>query len=372
MVGRILVMGNGWPPTSAIQKCEESAMSITPKPPETASSVTPPLASSASAAPPNRRMYAWLGAAVAAALVVSIIAALVTPHGATPGAANVVVPTHQMFAAAAPVAPAGASVTVQLTAKPALISIAPSIAYHAWTFNGTVPGPIIRVRVGQTVHFTLTNDDTMMAHSIDFHAAQTPPNVNYRPVLPGKSLSFDFMPRYPGVFMYHCGVPPVLEHIANGMYGAIIVDLAGGYTPATEYMLVQSEFYLQPNADGSYSFNQQRAMNGTPDYTVFNGYAGQYQQAPLAAKAGQPIRIFIVNAGPSNFSAFHVIGAIFTATYADGNPANQQVGNQTITIPPGGAAMVELTIPDPGGYPFVTHSFADASRGAVGVLSVTP
>ncbi len=286
-------------------------------------------------------------------------------------AATVTVPDHQTYNAHAPVAPQGSKVNVTLTVKELLISIAPGIAYHAWTFNGTVPGPVIRVRQGQTIHFTLINDGTM-PHSIDFHAAQTPWNVNYQEVAPGKSFSFDWKANYPGVFMYHCGAPTVIYHMANGMYGAIIVDPAQGWTPAQEYVLVQSEFYTSQLPDGSYAADPAKLDSGIPDYVVFNGYVNQYKTAPLTAKAGQRIRIFIVNAGPTLFSAFHVIGAIFSDTYADGNPANHQVGNQTVTIPPGGGMVVELTIPQPGLYPFVTHSFASVGKGALGVLKVTP
>jgi nitrite reductase (NO-forming) len=258
---------------------------------------------------------------------------------------------------------------VKLVAKENLISIAPGVAYNAWTFNGTVPGPIIRVRQGQTVNFTLTNDSTM-AHSIDFHAAQTPWNVNYQSVAPGKSLSFTWRANYPGVFLYHCGTAPVIYHIANGMYGAIIVDPANGWAPAREYVLVQGEFYTQQNPDGTFSISGDKVMSDNPDYVVFNGYANQYKDSPLTAKAGERIRLFIVNAGPSEFSAFHVIGAIFSDAYVDGNPANHTVGDQTVTVPPGGGTVVELTIPDAGTYPFVTHSFADASKGALGLISV--
>jgi nitrite reductase (NO-forming) len=281
-------------------------------------------------------------------------------------------PPHPLYNAQAPAALQGDTVNVTLVAKEALISIAPGIAYHAWTFNGTVPGPIIRVRQGQTIHFTLDNQ-SQMPHSIDFHAAQTPWSVNYQPVPPGKTFSFDWRATYPGVFMYHCGTPPVMVHMANGMYGAIIVDPAGGWaTPAQEYVLVQSEFYIHHGADGDYSIDGQKMMTTMSDYVVFNGYANQYKEAPLTAMVGQRIRLFVVNAGPSHFSAFHVIGALFSDYYVDGNPANHQVGNQTVTIPPGGGAVVELTIPDAGTYPFLTHSFMDATMGALGLIKVTP
>ncbi|MGH2485343.1 MAG: multicopper oxidase domain-containing protein [Ktedonobacterales bacterium] len=292
-------------------------------------------------------------------------------NAATVNVARGSVPAHQTYNAQPPVAAQGDTVSVRLVAKQAVISIAPDVAYHAWTFNGTVPGPIIRVRQGQTINFTLTNED-QMPHSIDFHAAQTPWNLNYQPVAPGKSFSFSFKANYPGAFLYHCGTSPAMFHIANGMYGAIIVDPAAGWSPAREFVLVQSEFYTRQAADGTYSLDATKMMRITPDYVVFNGYASQYQNAPLQARANQKIRIFIVNAGPSQFSAFPVIGAIFSDVYVDGNPANHTVGDQTITVPPGGGSVVELTLPDPGQYPVVTHSFAGASMGALGIINVTP
>jgi nitrite reductase (NO-forming) len=286
-------------------------------------------------------------------------------------APSVAVPPHQTYNALAPATPQGTTVKLTLAVREVLVSIAPGVAYHAWTFNGTVPGPVLRVRQGQVVHFTLVNKGNM-PHSIDFHAAQTPWNVNYQPIAPGKSFSFTWRANYPGVFMYHCGAPVTIYHMVNGMYGAIIVDPANGWTPAQEYVLVQSEFYTTQLPDGTYSVDPNKLTSGIPDYVVFNGYANQYKTSPIVAKAGERIRIFIVNAGPTLFSAFHVIGAIFSDTYVDGNPANHMVGNQTVTVPPGGGMVVELTIPQAGLYPFVTHSFADVGKGALGVLKVTP
>ena len=287
-----------------------------------------------------------------------------------PSGPQVAVPAHKTYDATAPVAPSGNVVNVTLNVEETLVSIGPGVAYRAWTFNGTVPGPVIRVRQGQTVNFTLVNK-TKMDHSIDFHAAETPWNVNYQAVKAGSSFSFTWKANYPGAFLYHCGTPPVIEHISNGMYGAIIVDPASGWSPAKEYVLVQSEFYTRKLSDGSYSFDNAKAMAAQPDYVTFNGYTNQYKDAPLTAKLGEKVRIFVVNAGPSEFSAFHVIGAIFANAYADGNPANHTVGNQTVTIPPGGGEVVELTIPEAGMYPFVTHMFANASSGALGVLEIT-
>lgn len=287
------------------------------------------------------------------------------------GAPSVPIPAHNTYNALAPATPQGSTINLTLTVKELLVTIAPGVAYHAWTFNGTVPGPVLRVRQGQMVHFTLINDGNM-PHSIDFHTAQTPWSVNYQPIPPGKSYSFDWRADYPGVFMYHCGAPVTIYHMANGMYGAIIVDPATGWAPAQEYVLVQSEFYTNQLPDGTYAVDPTKLDAGNPDYVVFNGYVNQYKDSPLVAKAGQRIRIFIVNAGPTLFSAFHVIGAIFSDSYVDGNPANHMVGNQTVMIPPGGGMVVELTIPQAGLYPFVTHSFSGVSKGAIGVFKVTP
>ena len=285
-------------------------------------------------------------------------------------ASTAAVPAHQTYNPQIPPVLQGSTVDVKLTIKEQLVTIAQGVAYHAWTFNGTVPGPIIHVRQGQLVHTTITNDGSM-GHSIDFHAAQTPWNVNYQEIPAGTSFTFTWRADYPGVFMYHCGTPTVIDHMANGMYGTVIVDPATSWTPAREYVLVQSEFYTAQNTDGTYSLDSTKVMNDQPDYVVFNGYANQYKDAPLTAKAGERIRLYILNAGPSQFSAFHVIGAILSNAYMDGNPANKTQGNQTVIVAPGGGMVVDLTIPAAGLYPFVTHSFADASKGALGVIKVT-
>jgi nitrite reductase (NO-forming) len=250
----------------------------------------------------------------------------------------------------------------------------PAVDYDVWTFGGTAPGPVIRVTEGDTVHFTLTNDSSIgMAHSIDFHAAQTPWDVNYQPVAPGESASFDWVARFPGVFMYHCGVPPVLEHISNGMYGAIIVEPRPPLPKAREYVLVGSEFY--PSATpvhGVYEGDLDAMKSGKPSYVVWNGLANQYQSSPLVAKPNELLRLWVLDAGPTLTAAFHVIGALFDHVYADGNPTNVLNGIQTYNVPPGGGAMFELRIPDAGLYPFVTHAFAYTGLGAVGVIKIDP
>ena len=243
------------------------------------------------------------------------------------------------------------------------ILIKADTTYNSMNFDGQVPAPTLRVTEGDVVRFTLTNGGTI-PHSIDFHAAQTPWSKNYQAVAVGSSFTFEWTARYPGVFMYHCGTPPVLMHIGDGMYGAIIVDPKAGRPKAREYVIVQSEFY---GTGGDYK----AMMNNAPDVVCFNGQALRYKTTPLKASAGELVRFFVMNAGPSSTSAFHVIGELFDAYEPEGNPANRMGMHQTIVVPPGDGAMVELTFDEAGTYPFVTHKFSDAERGAVGLIEVT-
>lgn len=268
------------------------------------------------------------------------------------------------------------STKVTLVAERTQIQLANNVTYDGWSFNGTIPGPTIWVNMCENVEFTLINNDTM-AHSIDFHAAQVNWATVYAPVAPGQSLTFNFTPAYPGVFMYHCGVPPVLEHIANGMYGVIIVNGTGDWAlpaaPGGTYVIIESEFYLnnQPNPDGAYSGNYSKMLAATPDYVVFNGKAFQYQINPLKVKPNELVRLYVFNEGPNIWEAFHVIGGIMDSVYIDGNPLNVEHGLQTLNIPPAGGAIVDMYFPDAGGMnPFVNHAFAYAQMGAIGVFKV--
>jgi len=263
-------------------------------------------------------------------------------------------------------------VDVDLTATETTQTLAEGVDYQVWTFNGTAPGPVIRVQVGDTVRFTLTNDSSLgLSHSIDFHAAQTPWDKDYQPVAPGQTLTFDWVARFPGVFMYHCGVPPVLHHIANGMYGAIIVE-PEGLAPAREYVMVSSEFYVSDEPqDGLFVGDVDKMTAAEPTYVMFDGGFNRYLDAPLLAKPDELVRLWVMNAGPTLTNAFHVIGALFDHVYPDGNPTNQLNGLQTYNVAPGAGAMFELRIPDEGLYPFVTHAFAYTGLGAVGVIQVT-
>jgi nitrite reductase (NO-forming) len=263
----------------------------------------------------------------------------------------------------------GQRVVVKLALIDKTIEVSPGIRYKAWTFNGTIPGPVIHARVGDTIDVTLTNK-AAMGHSIDFHAALAPPNVAYQTVAPGQTLHFSWVAKYPGAFLYHCGTPPVLAHISNGMYGAIIVDPPGAVDPAQEFVFVQSEFYPKPVAKGSnvYDGDFTKMKSGLADVVTFNGLAFQYMQKPLAITVGKLVRVYVVNAGPSHASAYHVVGTLFSRAFDDGNPANLRIGIQTLNIPPGGGAIVEFTVYQAGKYPFVTHAFGDADQGAIGIF----
>lgn len=256
-------------------------------------------------------------------------------------------------------------VNVQLTAKHQLVKVAPGVKMKAWTFNGSVPGPVIRAREGDTVTVTLHNADNHMAHSIDLHAAQISPQTGFADVPPGATKTFSFVARRPGVFMYHCGTSPVLQHIGMGMYGAIIIDPAAGRPPANETVLVQSEFY-GPVKDGRIKPTYDAMRTEDPAFAAFNGRAFRYRDKPIDVAVGQPQRIYLVDAGPTLESDFHIVGEIFDTVEADGNPLNQLQGVSTYGVPAGGGAMFELTFDEAGRYPFVTHSFRWADAGALG------
>jgi nitrite reductase (NO-forming) len=279
---------------------------------------------------------------------------------------------HAAYPAALPRVPAGDLVRVNMTLKDMTIEIAPGVTYNSWAFDGHgAPGPIVHVREGQTVEMTLKNGGSI-PHSIDFHAARIAPNVAFRDVDPGDSFTFRFTASDPGVFMYHCGTKPVLAHIANGMYGAIVVDPAKPLPKAdNEYVLVASEWYL--NGDGlkepaSLSVEKARAM--MPDWTSFNGYANQYVTHPLTADPGDTTRFYVVAAGPTLDTDFHVVGTIFNRAWVNGDMTQFQRGVQTVGVPAGGGAVFDVKIDKEGLYPFVSHAFAHVDLGQVGLLKV--
>lgn len=265
----------------------------------------------------------------------------------------------------------GNTANLHLVASDETVTIANGVRYRAWTFGGTVPGPILHVRQGQTVNVTFTNRGHML-HSIDFHSAQTPPNLHYKDIEPGETIRFSFKATVPGVFIYHCGTDPVLQHIANGMYGAIVVDPKKPLPPAAEsYVIVQGEWYTRQISGTlmGQDFSKMTAID--PDEVVFNGIAFQYKERPLPAKVGERVRIYLVNAGPSMWSAFHVIGEIFDKVYLSGDTSDALSGVSTWSVGPGEGMIFDVTFDHPGQYTFVDHSMAHEHLGAAGVFKVT-
>jgi len=292
--------------------------------------------------------------------------------GAAPANADALAAAHKAYPAELPAAPAGAVAHVNLVLKDITVDIAPGVKYAAWAWAGGAPGPVIHVREGQLVKVTLTNDGAI-PHSVDFHAARIAPNVAFGDVAPGKSVSYTFRAGDPGVFMYHCGTKPVLMHIANGMYGAIVVEPKNLPPAAKNYVLVASEWYL--GSDGlskPAQYDQAKARARQPDWMTFNGYSGQYVKHPLTANPGDVVRFWVVDAGPSIDTDFHIVGTILNTVYpfADMNPADALHNVQTVTVPAGGGAVFDVKIDQPGLYPFVSHAFAAVDQGQVGLLNV--
>ena len=277
---------------------------------------------------------------------------------------------------------------IRLDTTHKVIEIAPGVKFSAWTFGDQVPGPTVRARVGDRIKFTMSNrsDEPVpgprftaapMMHSMDFHSAMVSPGDKYRSIAPGQTISFEFTANYPGVYMYHCGTPMVLEHIASGMYGMMIVEPREGYPTKVdrEYVVIQSEFYTKPDeqkrkVDGAplYVLDGARVRSKAPTYTVFNGRYNGMVDRPLPAKAGERVRLFVLNVGPSNTSSFHVVGTIFDRVWWDGNPDNQFRGMQTVLLGSSSAAIVEFIVPEAGKYVMVDHHFANASQGAIGII----
>lgn len=259
---------------------------------------------------------------------------------------------------------------ITMVARDATLLVAADVPYAGWTFDGTIPGRPIRVVEGDTVNVTFRVDSAANAHhSLDFHAAKTPPEVNFRTIDPGEELSWSFVARHPGAYMYHCGTPEVLMHIGAGMYGAIIVDPQEGWSPAQELIFVQSDFYVTDGPEGIKVPDYERMMGGKDmDYVVFNGHANQYVENPIPVRVGEPIRIFVVNAGPNVWSSFHVVGTVFDRAYINASPKNELFDLQSISVGPGDGACVEFTVEEPGTYVAVNHAFGHAAHGAIALL----
>jgi nitrite reductase (NO-forming) len=304
----------------------------------------------------------------------SASSAIETPSfaGTAPANADALAMAHEAYPAELPALTPGPVVAANLGISHEVLQVAPGIKYNAWTFDGHAPGPVIHARVGQTVRVTLTNH-APMAHSVDFHAARIAPNVAFRDVDPGKSFTFSFKATTPGVFMYHCGTKPVLAHIANGMYGAIVVDPPAGTLPHADrqYVLVASEWYLSSNGlNQPASLDMTKAHEMAPDWVTWNGYAGQYVKHPLTANPGETVRFWVVDAGPSLNTAFHIVGTLLNRAWLNADLTQYERNVQTALVPAGGGGVFDVKIDQPGLYPVVSHSFASVDEGQVGLLNV--
>ena len=279
----------------------------------------------------------------------------------------------------APASPDGGPMTHRhtFTVKEQVMQVGAGVTQRRLTFNGQVPGPVLRGKVGDTFEITLVNDGTM-SHSLDFHAGITPPDKAMCSINPGESLVYTFKAQHSGIWLYHCSTSPMSLHLAAGMHGAVIIDPPGLPAVDREYAIVASEVYLGPEGGEP---NTDKIAAKTPDLMTFNGVAFQYHQQPLKAKVGERVRFWVMAAGPSLPTSFHVVGLQFDQVFFEGawtlgGPG--QIGNawsggsQALGLQPAQGGFVECVASEPGHYVFVSHSFADMEKGAHGVLEVSP
>lgn len=268
-------------------------------------------------------------------------------------------------------------VEVKFTAVEKVMNLSDSTQYTFWTFDEHVPGPFIRVRQGDVVDFTLVNaENSKLTHNIDFHACTGPGGgADASSTAPGQSTRFEFRALTPGLFVYHCATAPVPLHIANGMYGLILVEPQSGLEKADkEYYVMQSEFYTKGKFDapGLQEFDEEKAAAENPDYVLFNGKVRSLVgKGALTSNVGERVRLYVGNGGPNLISSFHVIGEIFDKVHIEaGSSVNK--GVQTTLIPAGGATIVDMVTEVPGTYLLVDHSiFRAFNKGAIGQLKVT-
>jgi nitrite reductase (NO-forming) len=282
-------------------------------------------------------------------------------------------PEYTLYDPAAPDLAEGEVHDIELVITEREMTVAPGIVQIVWTFGDTVPGPVLRVKVGDTVRVTLVNPETnQLPHSIDFHASLVAWNDEMRSINPGEELVYEFEAKYAGVYMYHCGTTPALHHIAQGMFGMIIVEPEGGLEPIeNEFAFVQNEWYMVEQA-GFISLEEASAAAPAPDAVVWNGVANQYADHPIEVPVGEEVRVFVLNAGPSIDSSFHVVGSIFHEVIKEGvhliegNEGNW--GSQAVDLSPAQGAIVEMRFDEDGLYPIVTHAFNFVGKGALGLF----
>jgi nitrite reductase (NO-forming) len=265
-------------------------------------------------------------------------------------------------------APGGTEHKIAFSAEETVLEVAPGVTQEMWTFNGQSPGPILRGKVGDLFTITLTNNGKM-GHSIDFHASKVAWNDEMRTLQPGESLVYQYRAQFAGFFMYHCGTAPALHHIGNGMFGGIIIDPPNLPEVDHEYVLVQSELYLGPEGKPG---DLTKMAAEQEDAIVFNGYVNQYKHAPIRVEKDERIRVWVLDAGPSENSSFHIVGTIFDTVYKEGtlllSPDGRQGGSQALDLQPAQGGYVEFTFDEDGLYLIVTHKFANVGKGALGIF----
>ncbi|HIE65500.1 MAG: copper-containing nitrite reductase [Nitrospira sp.] len=271
-----------------------------------------------------------------------------------------------------------ATVVVNFEAREITQEIDGDKKYKFWTFNGTTPGPMIRVRVGDSVQFHLANHkDNQWPHNIDLHAVNGPGGgAHVNEVKPGEASVFTFKTLKPGLYIYHCaaGAPSIPHHISNGMYGLILVEPEEGMSDVDkEFYVFQSEFFTKSaGKENLLELDFNKGMADQPDYVFFNGKAGALMgDNVIKANAGDNVRIYFGNIGPNNISSFHVIGEIFDKVYMEGSIGGAVNHNvQTTLVPSAGATIVEMKVDVPGSYILVDHSIYRVAKGAIGILAV--
>jgi nitrite reductase (NO-forming) len=274
-----------------------------------------------------------------------------------------------------------AVVVVELEAIEKRGKLSDGVEYEFWTFNGSVPGPFIRLRVGDTVEMHLKNNkNNKNTHTVDFHYV-TGPGGGAKVLMTdsGKESVSRFKALMPGLFIYHCAAPPIPAHISQGLYGLVLVEPEGGLPRVDrEFYVMQSEFYTEGEVGdpGFQAFSSKKGAAERPEYVVFNGRVGSLMPdsgRPLKAKVGETVRIYFGNIGPNLVSSFHVIGEIFNRVFREGGvpgAGNPDLNVQTTLVPSGSASIVEFKVDVPGGYILVDHSIFRIDRGALGILSV--
>ncbi len=267
------------------------------------------------------------------------------------------------------------TVIVKFEAKEFQGEIEEGVKYQFWSYNGTVPGPMARVRVGDTVEFHLSNPaSNTQPHNIDIHAVNGPGGgAAVSTVSPGQSKVFTFKALAPGLYIYHCAAGSIVDHISNGMYGLILVEPKKGLPKVDrEFYVMQSEFFTTEPKDGVVDFDITRGLNENPSYVVFNGKKDALMgKNVLKAKVGETIRMYFGNIGPNGVSSFHIIGEIFDKVYVEGGIGGTvNTGIQTTLVPSAGSTIVEFKVDVPGAYTLVDHSIFRVAKGAIGQLVV--